>query len=224
MSLYFVLGPFYTYYLPMNSRNDVEFSTTKFSVQGSPAEVRGKVDRALQFNGRRDYISGGDHSTSCLGNLAVCQYGVTVGMWIKFTDLKENSVLFSTGKNGIELYYKDGKLTATVQEGSRHWTASWMKPEFGKWYFLELTWNRDDGLEMLVNLETVARAARSQSKDTGSSSQSNNLFIGRGNSEDEQYTAAVIDELELWYGDREKLIFFDFIQRGTKISVFLCQL
>lgn len=211
------LGPFYRYYLPFNSRNDIEIGGKRFSTQGNPTLVSGKMGNALQFDGQRDFISGGDFGNSCLGDLTLCQYGVTAGMWIKFNDLRENAYLLSTGKNGIELYYKDGKLTAEVQQGSKNWKASWTKPDTGRWYFLELTWTPDDGLEMLADLESVAKETNYQRKDVDASGGTSNLFIGRANSEGQRYASVTVDDLELWYGDRERLIYFDFIQRGIVV-------
>jgi len=66
----------------------------------------------------------------------------------------------------------------------------------------------------------VGRASRSitQATPEGGVSQ---FYIGRsawgaGIGDNMKFASVIIDELEIWYGDRSSLIFFDFIQRGKQ--------
>ena len=80
MFVHNLAGPFYQYQFSMDSRSDIENyadRTLRASVGGNPTQVSGKIGNALQFDGQRDYIDGGDHSATCLGNATLCKYGLT---------------------------------------------------------------------------------------------------------------------------------------------------
>ena len=83
----------------------------------------------------------------------------------------------------------------------------------GKWYYVEMTWHPENGLQMFVDLAEVARVVAPRMKEPDKEG-SKNLYVGRGNGRMERNGAVIMDDLQLWYGDRETLLHFDFIARG----------
>lgn len=210
----------YRYYLPMNSHPglQMEDGNLKVAVGGNPSIVKGKISRALEFNGRGDFISGDDQSTTCLGDLTLCRYGILIGMWVRFDELHDSYIL-STGNKGVKLYLRAGRLVAEAQHGDNFWQTYWSAPEANRWYFIELAWNPSDGLGLYADLKQVARASSSRRfEQRGGNS---HLNIGKSglNYDGEKYASMVMDDLEMWYGDRSQLINLEFISRGETISV-----
>lgn len=73
---------------------------------------------------------------------------------------------------------------------------------------------------MFVDLKQVSSDSRGFMRDVVDQSDSeslNHFYLGRyGGSDmsDKTYGSATIDDLEIWYGERSKLIEIDFIARG----------
>jgi hypothetical protein len=117
---------------------------------------------------------------------------------------------------------RDGKLVATAQQGAKNWAVSWAGPEINEWYFVELTWDPNGGLKMFVDLKQVSSDSRGFMRDAGQSGAAadgeslNYFYLGRcdGDMSDKAYGSATIDDLDIWYGERSKLIELDFIARG----------
>jgi len=194
----------------------MEDGNVKVAVGGNPSVVRGKMSGALEFDGRRDFLSGDDQSGACLGDLTLCQYGLLIGMWVRFNELRDSYIL-STGNKGVKLYLRDSRLVAEAQQGENFWQTYWTVPEAGRWYFIELAWNPSDGLGLYADLKQVARASSSRRSQPRSGN--NHLNIGKSglNQEGERYASMVMDDLEMWYGDRSQLIDLEFISRGETV-------
>ena len=193
---------------------DVLGSDLKATLRGTSNVVEGKIGDALSMDGRRNYIEAGDQSDKCLGDIAICQYGITVAMWIKFDSLDDNSYVISSGSKGFNIFYKNGQIYGEVQQGDKNWQASYGGLEIDTWYFLEISWETERGLKMFVDMKEVASESRytpGEPKDGTS-----DLYIGRANTEmrNEKYLAASVDEVQMCYGSRKKLIDTGFILRG----------
>lgn len=205
----------YRYYLPMDVTPglNAEDGNMKVVVGGEPSRVRGKINGALEFDGRQDFITGQDQLTTCLGNLTLCRYGVTIGAWVRFDDLRDSYIL-NTGNKGVKLYLRDNRLVAEAQQGNRHWTTSWSGPEVGRWHFIELAWSPSDGLSLYADLTEVARETRYSTREPSAGSSQLQIAKSGQNLRNERYAAMAMDELELWYGNRNQLVDLDFIARG----------
>jgi len=94
------------------------------------------------------------------------------------------------------------------------WMTSWDGPETDHWYFVELSWSRRTGLKMYIDLDLVdtdsSPVTRQRSVDSGSG----RLYLG-ADLTPASHASATFDELELWFGERSKLIELDFISRGN---------
>lgn len=96
--------------------------------------------------------------------------------------------------------------------------------ESDEWYFLELTWDQDGGLKMYIDLRMVASDSRGfmrepaagQGGPDGADSEQNYLYLGKygGDMSDKTFGFFTVDDLDIWYATRSKLIELDFIARG----------
>ena len=68
--------------------------------------MKGKMGKALKLVGKRDFVDFGDQGELCLGNLDLCQHGVTYSLWLQPDKLGEEMYFLSTGNNGVVLKYR----------------------------------------------------------------------------------------------------------------------
>lgn len=201
----------------MDAKEDIVHSNLRGQVRGSPGLVSGKMGNAVAFRTGGDYIDGGNLNGTCLGNLTLCHYGITISMWIFFTSLQQDTYILSTGNQAIGVYFKDGVLKLEVWEGGNYWNTSWMGAETNRWYFLEFSWLMNDWLRLYVDLRQITNNGFVEDSVPPPSSGSN-FYVARGNGNLQNMGAFIVDDLELWYGEREKLISTDFIARGNIFS------
>ncbi len=170
----------------------------------------------MKLDGRRKYIDLGDQSKTCLGNLTMCLYGITISGFYKFHELEDDMYFIDSGPEGFKLYYKNGKLVSEFQQERNNWKTEWSDVRTGKWYFIEQSWCPRNGLKMYVDLHEVSRDPKPRLKDQGDGT--HNLFLGRANSDmrTDKYAKVTMDHMEIWYADRDKLIDLGFIQRGKE--------
>ncbi len=213
----YVPGPFYCYEMPMDTFSADQLMNTNVKNafrHGNPTMVTGKIGGALQMDGRGDYLDGGDFSRTCLGDLDLCTYGLTVSLWVKFTALQQGDHILDTGGSGVRIYYDAGQLVAEAQQERKSWRATWRGAQTGKWYYIELSWKPSDGLRMFVDLVQVDHAVTYRTIQPRQGA--GKLYLGTSNyNRARDYASAVVDEVEMCYGDRARLLQFDFIQRGA---------
>ncbi|XP_062614011.1 uncharacterized protein LOC134275752 isoform X2 [Saccostrea cucullata] len=189
---------------------------------GSPKLVAGKIGQGIKLNGNRQVVDFGEHQTSCLGNLDNCHHGVLMAMWINPTTFRDNMYFASTGKNGITISNTGNRVEVTAATSTREWNVSTEVLSYDNWYFFEVSWDPEKGLELYINDILVSSndnpKKRTVTLATGiyASSQENKFYLGRGNTRmtSSSFGNAMYDELEYWYGPRDYLIAFGFIQRG----------
>ena len=199
--------------------DQVTSTNVRATVYGNPQIVPGKLDNAIRLDGRRDYIDLGDQSETCLGDLERCIYGLSLSTFINFQDLRDNTYIMSSGNKGFDLYYKDGMLVAEFRRGNKMWKATWDNVSADRWYFLELSWHPEEGLSMYADLERVAYQQRYDVQEP-IERDSNKFFLGRANTamRTEKYASVLLDDMEIYYADRKRLLFHNFIQRGKKVG------
>lgn len=214
-------GPLYCYHLPMDSarNNKIQGSNIPATLYGNPSFQNGKVGRSLQLDGEDDYVDGGDQSNACLGDLSLCQHGVTISMWWYFSRLDDYTYFFSTGARGLQFYYFRNQLIVEAQQRSKFWKVTFSNPEVRRWYFVEFTWDDDKGLRLYLDLQEVASDPDYQIRSPDSSV--GNLFIGRANTVmgREKYAKGMVDQVDICYGDRIRLINLGYILRGMHFNI-----
>jgi hypothetical protein len=78
----------------------------------------------MMLNRSGDYLAGGDHSMTCVGNLDKCRNGLTISMWIYFIQLRHGAYYLDTGNNGLRMFYADQRMTISATTGLQQWTVS----------------------------------------------------------------------------------------------------
>ena len=194
--------------------NSLPDATSTATIYGNPSLIKGKVGRALRLDGRMEYVDGGDVRDACLGDLQLCNYGLSIGFWINSFHVQDNMYYLDSGNSGIKVYYDQGKLIGEFQQGNRHWQTEWPDFQRNNWYFIEFSWNPTDGARMYVNLHQVAHdQTYEMQRARGGTSR---FYIGRANTAmtNEKYAQAYIDEVEIQYADRARALGLGLIRRG----------
>ncbi|XP_025090814.1 uncharacterized protein LOC112562040 isoform X3 [Pomacea canaliculata] len=156
---------------------------------------------------------------TCMGNLARCTQGITLSAWMKFRSFENDMVFLSTGQNGLLMIYRDGYVHVSADGRGLVTTPRF---ETDRWYHVEISWHPSYGLRLYVDNELKADSPRVPIDDRGQDGEGR-FYIGRPNNGDMpggHYTTGNfdIDELEVWYGRREDLIAFGYIDRGSPVS------
>jgi len=102
---------------------------------------------------------------------------------------------------------------------------SWSGITTDHWYFVEISWSIDDGLELYADLQEVAADGRSEDRNADETLATESrlcvacLNAPKNASVGFQRIAAntIIDELKICYGSCDKLTEFEFLQRGTLV-------
>jgi len=186
---------------------------------GNPVLVPGKLHSAIRLDGNGQYVDAGDHSNTCLGNVELCLHGLTQSAWIYFREFRDNMYFMSNGR-GVRVFHKDGLLHVVVEFDRKRWQVSAPDLQKDTWYFFEYTWHPEKGLQVFVNNRLVGYRKNPVTVQQRPYSESDSLvLIGNTNMADNDsertFSANVlIDEVEMWYRDRDNIIAFDYILRG----------
>lgn len=189
------------------------------SLAGTPSVVPGKIGGALQLNGNAQYASLGSQVDACMGNLDLCPHGALWASWLRPQSLTNNMQLMSTGINGMSMHYNNGLLMITLRTTSRVWTMEIPGLSVDTWYFLEIDWHPSKGLAVYMNNQlrghTNSFIRRDKSELINTIRGQDDFYIGRGGTmQGKGYGHVTIDDMEYWYGNRDYLLAFDYIQRG----------
>ncbi|XP_021368526.1 uncharacterized protein LOC110460117 isoform X2 [Mizuhopecten yessoensis] len=194
-----------------------------------PKLVSGKIGKAIKLNGEQQVVDFGEKSFECFGNLDFCHHGIYTSLWFRPTTFRNNMYFFTSGHNGLTLSNTRRNLKVTAGTSTRMWEASTDVLVPGTWYFLEISWDPETGLEVFVDEVPVAKD-KDPSKRTDplpesliESALQNKIYLGRGNvyMEDGQYGKGTFDELAYWYGPRDYLTAFGYLQKGKPTSYLI---
>ena len=202
------------------SNNKLSHPYLDINLYNNPVNVQGKIGGALNLNGNAQYAMIDRQNQNCFGNMDYCRHGMLFAGWIRPNDLKNREEFMSTGVNGLQLWYEGGRLRAKLQTTMRTWELETSNILPHQWQFLELSWDPVDGLKLYSDNQMIASTAtstvrlKSDSKVTDRSHDRVYLGKGSGKRSGMQYGDFVVDEMEYWYGDRDYLIAWDYLQRG----------
>ena len=174
--------------------------------------VEGRVGNGVRLNGLRQYVSLGDHPDSCMGNLSACPHGISIGFDILPKLLMDSQHFLSTGP--YALFYLDDRLHAEFSTPTKTWRTSTDGLKTNSWQRVEVSWQEDRGLQLLINgekvsetLEYVAHAPR----ESGGSE----VFLGKaGGRREGVYANAVFDEIQFWFAHLDVLKAFEIVSPG----------
>ena len=85
-------------------------------IVGYPRVVPGMMNNAISLD-KSNFIDGCYQGDSCIGNLSLCLYGLTVSFWLNFKSVENGAYILSTGDEGLRIYIKNGQLIAEAEQG-----------------------------------------------------------------------------------------------------------
>ena len=117
--------------------------------------------------------------------------------------------------------YHGGRTRATALTSTHVWTTRTDAVRPDRWHFVEVDWSEESGLALYVDNRLVARASRPIVRPTdrsvSASPDQEQFYVGRGDGtmSNSRYGNMTVDEVEYWFGSRDYLLAFDYIQRGS---------
>ena len=75
-----------------------------------------------------------------------CHHGILVRGWFNIEDLINNGGILSTGMNGIDMSYQNGRLIVTADAADKRWQVETGDISERKWQFLEVSYHPKYGL------------------------------------------------------------------------------
>lgn len=189
---------------------------------GLPRIAPGRIGGALNLDGSNEFASLGKQQEVCLGNLDLCRHGLLLSAWLRPGQLKDGMDVMSSGSNGVRMWYEGGKLKVSARTSAKEWNLETDRVRSDQWQFVEVGWHPEDGLRFYVNEEQVAQSTGSTARTDpgGSNPDREQFYFGRGDGSrsNARYGNFSLDDVEYWTSNRDYLIAFDYIQRGTLIS------
>ena len=166
--------------------------------------VPGRVGNAVSLSGRGQYVDFGRHADKCLGNLDLCNHGITLTMQLKPKDLKEKSYFLTSPT--YSLYYEDSLLKSKFMSGGKEWNVSSKYFRENDWNSVMLTWEPSDGLQLLINDTLVDSDVTPVDVMQGDQPQGDSIYSGKSSQQrDEANPNVELDEIQIWYANLEKL-------------------
>nr|KAG5710230.1 hypothetical protein BaRGS_006749 [Batillaria attramentaria] len=182
------------YHLPMDEIDDralVNPSGLDSVVEGGAQLTQGVRDKALLIDGRTQWlrVTGAGHRRECMGDLARCEKGYYLGMWMQFRGAGyQRGVYLSNGGHssnghGVAFLYTKGKLEVIFKMADgREWRTRSHDVLENRWYHVAATWSQEKGLHLYINGEKAGhdRTAAKRSP-ANENSRYNGFYIGRAN-------------------------------------------
>nr|QNH72393.1 toxin candidate TRINITY_DN31672_c0_g1_i1 [Pachycerianthus borealis] len=109
----------------------------------------------LTTNGIDDWVDLGSYRGRCVSDPAVCPDGITVSLWLRYTDTKPEVYFLSSGAKhgiarGLNFYAKNSKMNVEIQSRNRYWhiVSNTLNPA---WHHVAITWDKSRGLKFYVD-------------------------------------------------------------------------
>lgn len=170
------------------------------------SHVQGQVKKALEIDGNGS-VKLGNFANTCLGMPSLCDYGMTVSLWLKYR-LSDQGRQYFLGTSGSDIrqpgfvIYQDSHandsnyIAVSVRTDEARWTTHMTIPS-GTWTHVLFTWSVRDGLTAYTNGKLASTINRF-SPTTFVENAHATFTLGRANNE-ETLSRASYDELAVWY-------------------------
>ena len=173
-------------------------SSGSFNIFGNPALASGPTGGlGLELDSRlNQYFDLGDQSSSCLGDLERCLFGLTFQFNLKVFSLTENMYIFTSGGNlkgnyGVSMWYARKRLYLTVSTKSRIYTVNTRFSYVNKFVRIKFSWSLQSGLGLFFDNRRVVSTIKFI-KRTVTVSLTKKFFFGRPIG-DGKYTHCIIE-------------------------------
>ncbi len=134
------------------------------TLKGGASLVREGYESALQTIDDTQYVTFGDQSHICLGNLSHCPYGFTLAIWLKTPEQPQQNFFVSSGSHtvqghGIGLFKNNGYIGASfkIHPSATYWVAqSGFYMDTDTWYHVSMTWSQGSGAHLYADGVPIA--------------------------------------------------------------------
>ena len=129
----------------------------------------------------------------------------------------------------FQVFYSEGHLVLEASFRDKTWasTAADVHPE--TWYFIELSWTLETGLKVFINQKLYHPDQNEQRQQqqlyhvTAPHRRPTRFLIGYADDViDAKYGDFIVDELNVWFADRDTLLAFNYITRGCYFFQLYC--
>jgi len=120
---------------------------------------------------------------------------------------------------------RDGELRATFSTSSQSWSMVTQRASIiggNNWQYVEVSWHRDKGLYIHIEKRPVELSYTYVSAviDSPRRNHSSKVYLGSFERQTRRpvapsYFQVLIDELEIWFADRDHIAAFGFLEDGT---------
>ncbi|CAG5135635.1 unnamed protein product, partial [Candidula unifasciata] len=131
-----------------------------FYVVGTPKLIPGPVaGNAVRLNGVDQYLSLINLTGSCLGDISLCTYGLTLKFSLAIYNFRNRMYILSCGADtsltsGVSIWWQGNKLNARVRTLNKEWTVSApyrQSRNINTFVNVELSWSIDQGLALFLD-------------------------------------------------------------------------
>jgi len=127
----------------------------------------------------------------------------------------------------LQIFYNDNRLMFEMTQHAKRWTLFVGGILADTWYFLELSWDVHSGFQVFVNRVMRAELAYSDAETVSAWPRTKGRFlIGFADDPDIRFPVVygdfIVDEIELWFQDRNTLLAFGYIDRGQSVVLPEC--
>lgn len=105
------------------------------------------------------------------------------------------------------------KTSRILQKSTEFWETRYQGLQPRAWYFVEVSWHPNDGISLYVNLQRYGYQPNPTYRPQETRPTAH-MYMGRDDPEGRRYPVATLDELDVYYADRDTLLNIDFIERG----------
>ena len=169
--------------------------------------VEGKANDAVYIDGIHDqYVNLGNLRQYCIGDLRLCQHGLTISFWLRPHVRKSGSFYFTNGGHtrqsiGVSLVQVNEGLWAYFRNDTGQMAITRVPFEALVWHFITMVWGPNSGARLYLNGCLAGEDLTLTNDASNSNGPYNDLVLGASNTakHDSTFRAEMtMDELKIW--------------------------
>ncbi|XP_064632393.1 uncharacterized protein LOC135490806 [Lineus longissimus] len=160
----------------------IETKNGTFPTHGGAAILKpGKKGKSLSLRSSLWYVDLGDQDSHCYANPERCEYGLSISVYLRFLNFKDQTYIISNGGHmddsyGVAFFYEKDQVHFRVSTYTKRYLVSYGDLKKGEWYLFELSWKKEGEITMTVNKKHKEVSTKSQTRK--GNLHKNNLLIG----------------------------------------------
>ncbi|ESO81961.1 hypothetical protein LOTGIDRAFT_170497 [Lottia gigantea] len=193
-------------------------NATKLVDHGLQINLKGvsKSDKdGVYLQSSKQYLEISELSNTCTGNLEFCSNGISFEFEMKFFELKENTVIMSTGGEnpnnpGVAVIYRFGQIQIVVNTKEKSWYSTIPREliTLSELHKFLISWSPKGSLEVYLNEKYVTSTTHFVKRTTITAAYTGTLYIGHSFSTntDLQSINCEVKSFHIWHITIEILI------------------